>query len=78
MQQGDAVDFLAENEHLLTDGERVGLWRDVVEGVSYLHSFNPQLVHGDLKPRNILIDDSGHARICDFKPIFMGSYSSAY
>ncbi|KIM25259.1 hypothetical protein M408DRAFT_222637 [Serendipita vermifera MAFF 305830] len=66
MQQGDAVDFLAENQDLLTDEDKVELWRDVVEGVNYLHSFNPQLVHGDLKPRNILIDDSGHARICDF------------
>ncbi|KIM28488.1 hypothetical protein M408DRAFT_142801 [Serendipita vermifera MAFF 305830] len=40
--------------------------KDVVSGVSYLHSFNPVLVHGDLKPRNVLIDEGGRAQICDF------------
>ncbi|KIM20552.1 hypothetical protein M408DRAFT_30270 [Serendipita vermifera MAFF 305830] len=46
--------------------KRIILWKDVVSGVSYLHSFNPGLIHGDLKPRNILIDESGNAQICDF------------
>ncbi|KIM30267.1 hypothetical protein M408DRAFT_47022, partial [Serendipita vermifera MAFF 305830] len=41
-------------------------WKDVVTGVNYLHSFNPVLIHGDLKPRNVLIDESGSAQICDF------------
>ncbi|KIM28485.1 hypothetical protein M408DRAFT_69893, partial [Serendipita vermifera MAFF 305830] len=41
-------------------------WKDVVSGVSYLHSFNPVLIHGDLKPRNVLIDEGGCAQLCDF------------
>ncbi|KIM30273.1 hypothetical protein M408DRAFT_40255, partial [Serendipita vermifera MAFF 305830] len=41
-------------------------WKDIVSGVNYLHSFNPVLIHGDLKPRNVLIDESGNAKICDF------------
>ncbi|KIM20361.1 hypothetical protein M408DRAFT_308164 [Serendipita vermifera MAFF 305830] len=42
-------------------------WLHVLEGMAYLHGYYPIIVHGDLKPvTNILIDDTGHARICDF------------
>ncbi|PVF92220.1 kinase-like protein, partial [Serendipita vermifera] len=41
-------------------------WCDVIKGMVYLHSLNPVLIHGDLKPMNVLVDDEGHARICDF------------
>ncbi|PVF91773.1 kinase-like protein [Serendipita vermifera] len=42
------------------------IWRDVIVGLVYLHSLDPVLIHGDLKPMNVLVDDDGHARICDF------------
>jgi len=45
---------------------RIRLWQGVIEGVNYLHNRSPALVHGDLKPGNILIDNCGNARICDF------------
>ncbi|TFK63642.1 kinase-like protein [Pluteus cervinus] len=35
-------------------------------GVAYLHSFDPVVVHGDLKGGNILVDDQGQAVISDF------------
>ncbi|KAF8306920.1 kinase-like protein [Clavulina sp. PMI_390] len=35
-------------------------------GVDYLHSRNPPIIHGDLHPRNVLIDDSGNPYLCDF------------
>jgi serine/threonine protein kinase len=54
----------------------------VVEGVIYLHDYTPPIVHGDLKPvspavnegaqftesaqGNVLIDEAGVPRICDF------------
>ncbi|PVF98369.1 kinase-like protein [Serendipita vermifera] len=63
---GDADKFFNENRHILTMDQRKGLWYGVVAGVCYLHSQAPPIVHGDLKPGNILIDDYGVAKICDF------------
>lgn len=45
------------------------LWRyisDVSSGLAYLHTFNPIIVHHDIKPANILIDDSNNYAITDF------------
>lgn len=45
------------------------LWRyiaDVSAGLSYLHAFNPTIVHHDIKPANVLIDDNGNYAITDF------------
>lgn len=45
------------------------LWRyisDVSSGLAYLHAFNPTIVHHDIKPANVLIDDSNNYAITDF------------
>ena len=34
---------------------RVSILYDVAEGLSYLHSRNPPVIHGDLSPNNVLI-----------------------
>ncbi|MCO5564658.1 hypothetical protein L7F22_018324 [Adiantum nelumboides] len=39
-------------------------FRDVVAGVVYLHS--RRIIHGDIKPENLLISASGQVKICDF------------
>lgn len=45
------------------------IWKfvlDVASGLDRLHTNNPQIVHQDIKPANILIDDSGNFTITDF------------
>jgi hypothetical protein len=45
------------------------LWKfisDVSASLAYLHSYNPTIVHHDIKPANILIDDNGRFVITDF------------
>jgi len=39
---------------------------DVSEAMVYLHTLQPQVVHRDLKPQNVLLDLQGRAKVCDF------------
>jgi [calcium/calmodulin-dependent protein kinase] kinase len=39
-------------------------FQDAVSGLSYLHSHN--VIHGDIKPENLLISGDGSIKICDF------------
>lgn len=42
----------------------VRVFQEIASGMRYVHSVG--IVHRDLKPSNILLDQSGHVRICDF------------
>lgn len=63
---GDASNFLEEHGESMIFAERLELWKGIIEGVMYLHVCRPAIVHGDLKPGNVLIDDNGKPRLCDF------------
>ncbi|KAG8909145.1 hypothetical protein FRC01_007105, partial [Tulasnella sp. 417] len=46
--------------------ERVALIEDVSRGLSFLHTQNPPICHGDLKSLNIVVDQDFKAIIVDF------------
>ena len=40
--------------------------RQICQGVAYLHGRNPQIIHQDIKPSNVLINPKGEtAKLCD-------------
>jgi serine/threonine protein kinase len=62
-EAGSAEQFIGQR---LPD-ERI--WKfihDVASGLDRLHSNQPQIIHQDIKPANILIDDNGNFTITDF------------
>jgi serine/threonine protein kinase len=48
----------------LSDRQLWNIFRQVVSGVIYLHFQN--IVHGDIKPQNLLVDDGEIVKIADF------------
>ncbi|KAH7927211.1 kinase-like protein, partial [Leucogyrophana mollusca] len=62
MEHGHVGEYLERFPR--TDRELLAL--DISSGVEYLHTCTPKVVHGDLKPRNILVTPSGTACLADF------------
>ncbi|KAG8974661.1 hypothetical protein FRC05_006995 [Tulasnella sp. 425] len=48
------------------EADRIKLVSDVACGLAYLHSRALPVIHGDMKPDNVLIDETGDAVIIDF------------
>ncbi|KAF7333009.1 Protein kinase domain-containing protein [Mycena venus] len=61
IENGDLVQFLRGAP---PDTDHTSLILDIAMGLAYLH--NENIVHGDLKGKNILVAPSGAACICDF------------
>ena len=58
-------EFLKANKGRLKLQQQLRLCLDIATGLAFLHSQNPPLVHRDLTSRNVLLDESGRAKIGD-------------
>ncbi|KAJ7646318.1 kinase-like domain-containing protein, partial [Mycena polygramma] len=64
MRNGTLFDFVKARNATLPDGRLNQLLFQTADGLAYLHSQN--IVHGDLRGTNVLIDDEEHSRLADF------------
>ena len=66
-ENGNLFQFLhGKDAPDLEDIERLNLALEIAQGINYLHSFNPPILHRDLKSLNILLDKNFVAKIADF------------
>ncbi|KAG6721634.1 hypothetical protein I3842_03G121300 [Carya illinoinensis] len=67
MSNGSLADILFTPEKQPCWEDRMGIARDIARGILYLHEeCEQQIIHCDIKPQNILMDDYGCAKISDF------------
>ncbi|XP_042378340.1 receptor-like serine/threonine-protein kinase At4g25390 [Zingiber officinale] len=69
MRKGSLQDALLERRcpEMMNWARRFAVVRDVVRGLHFLHAAcDPPVIHGDIKPSNILLDDRLAAKIADF------------
>ena len=65
MKHGTVVDFI--REFSIPWQWKTLIMYDVAQAMSYLHNqHQPSIIHGDLKPSNILIDGQYRAKVSDF------------
>lgn len=62
MNNGNIMEYLER----VPNADRYELLRGIASGLAYLHGHNPKIFHGDIKPENILINDSGAPYLHDF------------
>jgi serine/threonine protein kinase len=66
MDHGSLYDILHNNTFVIEGEILLPILRDVTQGVRFLHSAKPQVIHGDLKSHNILVDNHFRAKVADF------------
>ena len=67
----------------LSEGAAYQIWKDISSGLECIHS--QEIFHLDIKPGNILVGDTGRAKICDLgtlqfviEPVYSSIGTHAY
>jgi guanylate cyclase, other len=66
MDHGSLFDLL-HNDSMVIEGDIVlPILRDIAQGLRFLHAATPEIIHGDLKALNVLVDHKFRAKVADF------------
>jgi serine/threonine protein kinase len=66
MEHGSLGEVLQNPTIVLESPLILRMLQDIAQGVRFLHSSDPQVIHGDLKSGNVLIDSTFRAKLSDF------------
>jgi serine/threonine protein kinase len=66
MTLGSLYDILMNESYPFESDVLLYMLRDVVQGMRFLHTADPPIVHGDLKAANVLITENFKAKVADF------------
>ncbi|KAG8916482.1 hypothetical protein FRC00_012266, partial [Tulasnella sp. 408] len=64
-QNGNLESYVEANPNL-SRSEKLKLLHGAACGLAHLHSLSTPIVHGDIKPQNIIVQDNYEAALCDF------------
>lgn len=64
--EGENLSSLLETEGRLQERKALNIMEQICEALIYLQGEERQIVYKDLKPSNVLIDESGNVKIIDF------------
>jgi tousled-like kinase len=64
--EGDDLDARLKNSGTMSEREARAIVAQIFAGLAYCHGDTKRVIHYDLKPGNILFDNSGRVKITDF------------
>lgn len=63
---GKSLQKMLDEKYKFTEKEVIKYARQICEALAYLHKQTPPIIHGDIKPDNIMITPSGNVCLIDF------------
>lgn len=83
---GTSIQQILKAGHRFTEKEVVRLGTQLCEALAYLHEQRPAIIHGDIKPANVMITPMGNVCLIDFnisgisdgKYAYVNGYSKNY
>lgn len=66
LPRGDLESLLSDKKYDASLYKRLRMAKDAALGMNWLHCSKPQFIHRDLKTSNLLVDENGCVKVCDF------------
>lgn len=64
--EGKSLQNMLDEKYQFTEQEIIKYTKQLCEALDYLHSQEPPIIHGDIKPDNIMITPKGNVCLIDF------------